>query len=344
MHVYVPTLAPSDAVSDQARHQVRLLRSWGHDAVLVADGWHPDCDHEVIGLGRAFAEGPSCAWVVHFSIWADGVADIVAAPGGPKILVFHNVTPPELVPPGLVADRCERAISELPGLAGAWDLVIADSTFNAADLHAAGFGPVEVVPLLLPHTPPVARAERGDGVLFVGRIAPSKGVDDLVKAFALLRRLHRPSATLDLVGSAAGWERYAAGLEALVERAGCDGITWRGAVSDEERDALYARAGVVCLLSRHEGFCAPLVEAMRAGAPVVARDVGAVAETLGGGGILLPDGDPRLAAEALAAVVNDPGLRERLRAGAAGALARVEPDAVEERLRATIGAALGTGS
>lgn len=341
VHVFVPTLAPTDAVSDQARRHAALLASWGLEAVLVADGWHPDCEGEVIGLEQAFAEGPGAAWVVHFSIWADGIAEIVSAKGGPKVLVFHNVTPPELVPPGPVADRCARALDELPGLAHAWNLVIADSAFNAVDLRAAGFGGGEVVPLLLPHGPRPPERARGDSVLFVGRVSPSKGVDDLVKAFALLRTLHRPGATLDLVGSPAGWERYGAGLEVLVERIGCGGVTFHGAVSEAERDDLYARAGVVCLLSRHEGFCAPLVEAMRAGAPVVARDAGAVGETLGGGGIVLPDGDPRLAAEALAAVLGDDALRGRLREGARDALAAVEPGVVEERLRTTLGAALG---
>jgi glycosyltransferase involved in cell wall biosynthesis len=221
-----------------------------------------------------------------------------------------------------------------------WDLVTADSSYNAEELRAAGFESVEVVPLLLPRGRPVPDVPRGNGILFVGRLVPSKGLDDLIKAVALLRLRHRPEATLDVVGSRAGWEGFVAGLEDLVQRIGCGGITFRGQIPDAERDALYARAGAVCLMSRHEGFCAPLVEAMRAGAPVVARDAGAVAETLGGGGVLLPDGDPRLAAEALDAVLGDPGLRERLRRGALEALARVEGDVVEARLRATIGGML----
>ena len=189
---------------------------------------------------------------------------------------------------------------------------------------------------------PPPSGTRVESVLFVGRISPSKGLDDLVKAFGLLRTLHRPAATLDIVGSAAGWERYAAGLEALVHDIGCGGVTFHGAVGDDERDALYARAGVVCLLSRHEGFCVPLVEAMRAVAPVVARDAGAVGETLGDGGLLLPDGDPRLAAEALETVLGDAALRDRLCEGARAALAQLDPIAVEARLRATLGAALDT--
>jgi glycosyltransferase involved in cell wall biosynthesis len=345
VNVFVPTLAPSDAVSDQARHRVRLLREWGHDAELVAEQWHPSCDAEVLSIRYALRRRGGAAWLVHYSIWTEGLAEILAGGGRPKALTYHNVTPYELLPPGPVADLCRRAREELPRLTQEdWELVTADSSYNADELRAVGFDSVEVVPLLLPRGQPVPDGPRGQGILFVGRLAPSKGLDDLIKAFALLRLRHRPESTLEIVGSRAGWEGFVAGLEDLAERIGCGGITFRGAVSDAERDALYAQAGAVCLMSRHEGFCAPLVEAMRAGAPVVARDAGAVAETLGGGGVLLPDGDPRLAAEALDAVLGDPSLRERLHRGAAAAVARVEPEMVEARLRATIGLMLGMGS
>ena len=267
VHVYVPTLAPSDAVSDQARPQAALLTSWGHEAVVVADGWHPDCEDEVIALDQACRRprGRVGGALQHL-----GRRDRRHRRGGgraqdPGVPQRHA---PGLVPPGPVADRCAQALRELPGLAGAWDLVIADSAFNAADLRAAGFGAVEVVPLLLPHAPPPPPSERGDSVLFVGRVSPSKGVDDLVKAFALLRTLHRPEAD----PRPGGLARWMGALRRWTSRS-----WWRGSaavgspstapLSDAERDDLYARAGVVCLLSRHEGFCAPMVEAMRAGAP-----------------------------------------------------------------------------
>ncbi len=339
VNVFVPTLAPSDAVSDQARHRVRLLREWGHDAELVAEQWHPSCGDEVVPLPYALRRRGGAAWLVHYSIWTDGLADVLEAGGGPKALTYHNITPADLLPPGPVADLCRRARQELPRLAAVpWDLVTADSSYNADELRGAGFPAVEVVPLLLPHGSPLPDGPRDEAILSVGRLSPSKGLDDLIKAFALLRLRHRPAATLDIVGSGEGWDGYVAGLRQLAGRIGCGGITFRGRVPGAQRDALYARAGVVCLMSRHEGFCAPLVEAMRAGAPVVARDAGAVAETLGGGGgVVLPDGDPRLAAEALDAVLGDPGLRERLRREAATAVARVEPEVVEARMRATLG-------
>jgi glycosyltransferase involved in cell wall biosynthesis len=341
VNVFVATLAPSDAVSDQARHRVRLLQEWGHDACLVADGWHPACVGEALPLDRALVGRPDAAWVVSYSIWTPGLEQLLARTQGPRILTYHNITPYELLPPGPVADLCRRAREELPRVAnGGWDLVLADSTFNAEELLGAGFDAVEVVPLLLPLGRPAPPGPRGQNVLFVGRLSPSKGLDDLVKAFALLRARHRPEATLDIVGSREGWQDWVAGLERLAARIVDGGIAFRGAVSDQQRNSLYARAGVVCLLSRHEGFCAPLIEAMRGGAPVVARDAGAVAETLGGGGVLLPDGDPRLAAEALEAVLADEALRARLRKSAELAVARVAPPVVEARLAETLGAVL----
>ena len=60
-----------------------------------------------------------------------------------------------------------------------------------------------------------------------------------------------------------------------------------GEVSDAALAAYFAAADVYLSLSVHEGFGVPLVEAMAAGVPVVARGVGAVAETVGDAALLL---------------------------------------------------------
>ncbi len=109
-----------------------------------------------------------------------------------------------------------------------------------------------------------------------------------------------------------------------------------GRVSDEERDRAYASAGVYLGMSEHEGFCAPLLEALAQGLPVVARGAGAVPETLGGAGVVLPGSDPALAAEALAHVLGDLELRRELAARAARRLAELAPAAVEERIAAAL--------
>ena len=80
--------------------------------------------------------------------------------------------------------------------------------------------------------------------------------------------------------------------------------------------------------SEHEGVCVPLLEAMAFDRPVIARDFGAIAETMDGAGVLLPaDGDALLMAEALAEVATSPALTEELVARGRRRIAAVDPDA-----------------
>ena len=63
-------------------------------------------------------------------------------------------------------------------------------------------------------------------------------------------------------------------------------MPFTGRISSEARDGWYRRADAYICSSMHEGFCAPVVEALAHGVPVVARAAGAVPETLSGAGII----------------------------------------------------------
>ena len=85
-----------------------------------------------------------------------------------------------------------------------------------------------------------------------------------------------------------------------------------GEVSDAALAAYYGAADVFLSLSVHEGFGVPLVEAMTAGVPIVARDAGAVGQTVGHAGLLLEAGDPAYVAAALHRALTDDALRRTL--------------------------------
>ena len=174
----------------------------------------------------------------------------------------------------------------------------------------------------------------------MGRLAPNKRIEVLIASFALYQRLYAYDARLMLVGSPAGFEPYQAALERFVERIGVRNVHFLGRIDSAERDRLYRETTVYGCTSSHEGFCAPLAEAMAAGLPVVALNSAAVPETLGGAGLVLPDADPRLIAEGLREVAESQELRRAIREGARERLADFAPETVGASLREAVTALL----
>lgn len=155
----------------------------------------------------------------------------------------------------------------------------------AADVAPVGLGPAPTV-------------------LFVGRLDPAKGADDLVRAFA---RLEAGDARLVLAGD--GPERPA--LERLARDLGvADRVDLLGRRGDVP--GLLRGATVVAVPSRSEGLSNALLEALAAGCAVVATAIGPNREAAGDAALLAPASDVGALAHALARALGDPDLRRAL--------------------------------
>ena len=160
-------------------------------------------------------------------------------------------------------------------------------------------------------TPPVAPRGSVLRVVMVARFEAPKDHVTLLRAAA--RIPPEVPWVLELVGDGPG-------VPAARSLAACLGIAGRvrflGARGDVER--LLAGAAVFVLSTRREGLPLAILEAMRAGVPVVASAVGGVPEAVVDGvtGYLVPPGDERALARRVLALLTDRRLRERL--GAAG--------------------------
>ncbi len=152
-------------------------------------------------------------------------------------------------------------------------------------------------------------------VLAVGAPVARKRYDDLLHALAQ-PSLH--GCSLVLVGPSG---REDAALAALASSLGlADRFIRTGAVSDARLAGWYAGAAVVAAPSLDEGFGLPVVEAQRAGVPVVASDIPVHREVSGGAAQLVPVGEPDLLADALArAVERGPAVEQAVGAGRANA-------------------------
>jgi glycosyltransferase involved in cell wall biosynthesis len=140
-------------------------------------------------------------------------------------------------------------------------------------------------------------------VALVGRISPEKGQEDLVRAIPEVVAAH-PDALFLLVGSTAK-EAVAEPLTEIARaRRVRDAVRFTGYV--EDMPALYSAIDVLAAPSRWEGFGLTLVEAMAAGVPVVASDVGGIPEVVGDGpAMLVPPRDPDALGAALSRVIAD---------------------------------------
>ncbi len=146
-------------------------------------------------------------------------------------------------------------------------------------------------------------------VLAVGRLAPQKGFGTLIEAASRWRDI-KPEPVLMIAGEGpleAGLKRQAAALR----------VDARFPGQRDDVPALLAAAAVFVLPSVWEGQPLILQEALRAGAAIVATRVGGTPELTGeDAALLVPSGDPDRLADAVRAVLTDPGLAARLRQAA----------------------------
>ncbi len=145
-------------------------------------------------------------------------------------------------------------------------------------------------------------------IVGVGRLVPVKGFQSLVKALSLILSVV-PSARLLLVGDGPLHADLVAEAQAL-------GVGNRLEMAGAQLDPapFLAAADLVVVPSLNEGMGRALVEAMALGLPVVATRVGGIPAVVADGetGSLVPADDPPALARAMAELLKDPGLRQRM--------------------------------
>jgi glycosyltransferase involved in cell wall biosynthesis len=160
----------------------------------------------------------------------------------------------------------------------------------------------------------------GDSLLCVAALTPDKGHDVLLDGLAMATDLSWRCAC---VGSLVRNPAIADGVRRRARDSGLgDRVRFPGPLTGAELDRAYAAADLVVLASHAETYGMVVTEALARGLPVLATEVGGVAEALGHGedgtrpGLLVPPGDPAALGAALRTWLGDAELRARLRRAA----------------------------
>ena len=349
--IALPRLQLPDAVGHDVLEQLKCFRAAGHDVRICAESSAPGvAPDETILAPEQLAnilKNPDDVLIYHYAVHSARMLAAWQQTTARRILRYHNVTPAHFVEPydrGYAEIlRAGRALLR-EYIAAGYDLALGDSRENVRDLLTAGalpdrcqtIPPFHSIPELLDGEPDADwLAALGQGpvqnLLMVGRLAPNKGYEHLLRAFALVHRERPGRVRLILAGAQdRRFRRYYQQLQSIIEETGIAGAVWiPGGVSLAALRAMYRTADLLVVASEHEGFCVPLVEAMAHGLPIVACNSTAVPETMAEAGLLVSASDVTEMAAAIGNLLGAPELREKL--GAIG-LARYRQQFTNETI------------
>jgi glycosyltransferase involved in cell wall biosynthesis len=326
IHLFVPMLHRHDAVGEHTRSLRDLLVASGVPSRIYTEIPDPATIHETRPYREYEDDAERGDILVYQFATRSLMADWLTARDEPLVINYHSITPPRYFEPwnNGIARLQVGAQHELALMAPRAALGVAVSEFDAEELRQAGCARTTVIPVANVAVPPVEpdpvmldrlrHQSRSGGArwLSVGRLVPNKSHQHTIASLFVARASADPAATLTIVGSPSETS-YAAALRRFAGSLGlADAVEFVSGLRDAELAAFYCAADVLVMLSEHEGFGVPLVEAMAHGLPIVAYDAGAVREVLDGAGVLLDHKGPRQVARAVADLTSNPAERERL--------------------------------
>ncbi len=285
--------------------------------------------------------------VIHSHYWLSGwvARELQAAWRVPVVQMFHTLgaMKAKVARPDEARDHPRRIETEREIMRWA-DRIVAATELDMRQmvtLYDVPGDPIRVVPCGVdserfhPINQARARLEVGleadeSTVLFVGRMEPLKGIDDLLHAISKIVHDGRvPCSRLSLIligGSAEDHPDAMTGeMGRLIQMRDAFGlqsmVTFLGAQGQDVLPLYYAAADVVVMPSHYESFGMVALEAMACGTPVIASDVGGLSYTVQDGvtGFLVPAKDPDSLADAICHILNDQVFRDTLGQQAAAA-------------------------
>lgn len=340
----VPSLLARDAVGNEVIAFDSLLKNNGYSTAIFTMAIRDVDDLSNINLafeGEMLAEDDVLLY--HFAIGSP-LTDYFIRQKCKKVLCYHNVTPASFFKPYdfTVAYGCGQSMQQLIALSEHTDYCIADSEYNKQELRDYGFRqPIDVVPILLdfddykstydPELLEQLQSRKGTKILFIGRVAPNKKFEDIIKAFHVYKKRYDSDAELNLVGSFNEGDLYYASLREYVDKLGVEDVVFTGSIPFSHINAYYKGSDVLLCQSEHEGFCVPIIESMIHELPIVGYDCCAVGETMGQGSLAIPTKDPEIVAGVLDRLMQSEELRAEAIAAQSKHLKWYEPSCVEQK-------------
>lgn len=323
IHHVTPTLVDGDAVCNNLMAIVELLKEQGYSGYIFCENCvRTKLDgNTVLNFSELDNNINDDDIIIYHESVGTKITDKIAKLENKVIIVYHNITPPQYFEgyneTSVYLTKWGR--SQLKQLENC-ERFISVSDYNKQDLINEGISAdkITTIPLLIEFEDYEKDYDKevfksmNDGktnILFVGRVAPNKKQEDIIKSFSYYKKFINSNSRLILVGSWNGLENYYEELITLVNELKIPDVHFCSHIPFSHILAYYRTADAFLCMSEHEGFCVPVLEAMYFDVPVIAYDAAAVPETLGGASVLVEEKDYPLIAATINEVVENKDLR-----------------------------------
>jgi L-malate glycosyltransferase len=307
---------PGDAISNE----MLILKSYFQEIGFDGEIFSENIGKASNGLAskyKSYRPRPDDFIIYHHSIHS-AVFEFVSTISCPKALIYHNVTPSYFFEPYdlKLTYYLKKGREELKDLNGKFQLYFADSEFNKKELLDLGYPRVQVLPIvydfnkLKKNSLKITATHKT--IIFVGRIAPNKKQDDIIKLAKVLKEHFTSEFKIHLVGYCSHeLQLYKDELITLIKLFELENhVFFSDFINDELLADYYQRADLFLCMSEHEGFCVPLLESMYYDVPILAYDAGAVKDTLDGAGILFKEKNLPSICECILKIFSDKDFRD----------------------------------
>jgi len=326
--IATPSLIPHDAVGNDVRGQHKALLDSGVEACIFCESFKEDFYSRPYLIEREelqrHLKDPSVTLIYHHSIYWELGLNFLKQARCRIFVKYHNITPPEFFAPynSYYAHICYLGRLQTKEIVSLHNIkFFADSQYNAEELISLGAKKVFILPPFhnlddfdrqTLHLPLAEKLNDGRfHVLFVGRFVPNKGHRHLIEVLRRYIAFYDSNVVFHIVGFLdPGLKSYHDEIFHLLSLTKLQNyFLIHGKVSFTELYTFYSCSHVFLLLSDHEGFCVPILEAQKLYLPIVAHSASAIPETLGENQLIFLPGDYVKLACALGVLKKNPSYR-----------------------------------
>jgi len=314
--IVCPGFFRGDAVGHSAHDYYRAFREIGFSNIrgIGTRNDFPDMEFELCADSKSLEENKwfneSDLVVYHYAIYHD-LFEILKKKNknGRHVVCFHNVTPKHLTPKS-IWELIDKSFAQISIFKNA-DAIWVDSRENSEELIRQGINhlPSVEIPIAVDRpalTSALDKPQKQIDLLYVGRFFPSKGIVDIIDAVALLQKQTSQRFILRLVGNIDYSDPvYIQEVKSKIQLHGLgEYIDFIGKVDEITLASVFRQSHILVSASYHEGFCVPVIEALRAGMIPVTYDAGNLRWIAAGHGRTVETGNIKALASTLNEVIN----------------------------------------